>query len=114
MTGTLLNVITVLIGADLGRLLGSRFPEQMQLTILGSIQDGLVGDPSLLAIKSLLDLFTALAFASTLGVGVAFAAATVLIVQGGIALVAMLVGSSLGTVARDAPWIVQMTAAGGR
>src|SRR5262245_58787344 len=35
------------------------------LTILGSIQDGLIGDSQLLAIKSLLDLFAALAFAST-------------------------------------------------
>ena len=56
---------------------------------------------------------TALAFASTLGIGVAFAAATVLIVQGSISLLAMLVGTSLGTVARDTPWIIQMTAAGG-
>ena len=36
------------------------------LTILGSIQDGLTGDYSLLAVKSVLDGFAALAFASTL------------------------------------------------
>jgi len=40
------------------------------LTVLGSIQDGLSGDYSLLAIKSMLDGFAALAFASSLGVGV--------------------------------------------
>jgi len=51
------------------------------LTILGAIQDGLVGDYRLLAIKSLLDAFAGLAFASTLGIGVAFAAITVLVVQ---------------------------------
>jgi len=37
------------------------------LTILGAIQDGLTGDYQLLAIKSLLDGFAALAFASVLG-----------------------------------------------
>ncbi len=195
MTGTLLNVVTVLIGATIGVLLGARFPERVRqtvmaalgimtlivgvgmaipgnalivlfsmliggiigelinvdgklnalgkwleskfsrgeeagnftrgfvtaslvfcvgpMTILGSIQDGLIGDYRLLAIKSLLDMFAGLAFASTLGIGVAFAAATVLIVQGGIALLAMLVGSSLGVITRETPWIVQMTATGG-
>jgi uncharacterized membrane protein YqgA involved in biofilm formation len=83
------------------------------LTILGSIQDGLIGDYRLLAIKSLLDMFAGLAFASTLGIGVAFAALTVLIFQGGISLLAMLVGAALGTVARDTPWVVQLSATGG-
>lgn len=195
MTGTLLNVITVLVGSGLGLLLGARFPQRIQqtvmaglglmvliigvsmalpgnalivlrslllggilgelldidgklnalgrwlearfardgdggkftrgfvtaslvfcvgpLTILGAIQDGLLGDYRLLAIKSLLDLFAGLAFASTLGVGVAFAALTVLIVQGGISVTAILVGASVGSVTRDTPWVVQMTAAGG-
>ncbi|MFN2303120.1 MAG: DUF554 family protein, partial [Anaerolineales bacterium] len=36
------------------------------MTILGSIQDGLIGDYNLLAIKSVLDGFASLAFASTL------------------------------------------------
>lgn len=195
MTGTILNVVTVLIGATIGVWLGARFPERMRqtvmaglgimtlivgvgmalpgnalivlfslliggilgewididgkfnalgqwlearfsrgeaagtftrgfvtaslvfcvgpMTILGSIQDGLLGDYNLLAIKSLLDLFGALAFASTLGIGVAFAGATVLIVQGGISLLAMLVGTSLGEITRQTPWVIQMTAAGG-
>lgn len=195
MTGTILNVVTVLIGATIGVLLGARFPEKVRqtvmaglgimtlivgvsmaipgnalivlfslliggilgevldidgklnalgrwlearfsrgeqagnftkgfvtaslvfcvgpMTILGSIQDGLVGDYRLLAIKSLLDLFAGLAFASTLGIGVAFAGVTVFIVQGGIALLSMLVGSSLGAITRETPWVVQMTATGG-
>ena len=58
------------------------------LTILGSIQDGLRGDFQLLAIKSLLDGFAALAFASALGWGVGFSALTVLIYQGGLTLAA--------------------------
>ena len=44
------------------------------MTILGSIQDGLSGDFTLLAVKSTMDGFAALAFASTLGPGVVFSA----------------------------------------
>jgi uncharacterized membrane protein YqgA involved in biofilm formation len=58
------------------------------MTILGSIQDGLTGDYSLLAIKSVLDGFAALAFASSLGVGVIFSIPVILIYQGGISLLA--------------------------
>ncbi|OGO70342.1 MAG: hypothetical protein A2Z49_04265 [Chloroflexi bacterium RBG_19FT_COMBO_56_12] len=58
------------------------------MTILGSIQDGLAGDYSLLAIKSVLDGFAALAFASTLGLGVLFSILVILFYQGGISLLA--------------------------
>jgi uncharacterized membrane protein YqgA involved in biofilm formation len=196
VTGTLLNVITVLLGGTLGTLLGSRLPAKMRetvmnglglmtivigvqmavstrnvlivigsillggiigewigiqafldsigqrledrfarggeagkftrgfvtaslifcigpMTILGSIQDGLIGDYNLLAIKSMLDGFASLAFSSTLGIGVAFAALTVLISQGSVSVAAMLLGSALGSVTRDTPWVIEMTATGG-
>jgi uncharacterized membrane protein YqgA involved in biofilm formation len=58
------------------------------MTILGSIQDGLTGDYNLLAVKSVLDGFAALAFASTLGVGVMFSTIIILVYQGGISLLA--------------------------
>ena len=58
------------------------------LTILGSIQDGLTGDYNLLAVKSVLDGFASLAFASTLGVGVMFSTIVILVYQGGISLLA--------------------------
>lgn len=58
------------------------------MAILGSIQDGLTGDYNLLAVKSVLDGFAALAFASTLGVGVLFSALVILVYQGGISLLA--------------------------
>jgi len=83
------------------------------MTILGSIQDGLIGDYNLLAIKSTLDGFAGLAFSSTLGIGVAFSALTVLLFQGGISLLAMFFGGSLGSVTRETPWVVEMTATGG-
>ena len=41
------------------------------LTFIGSIQDGMPGDYQLLAIKSVLDGFASLAFASAMGGGVA-------------------------------------------
>ncbi len=83
------------------------------LTVLGAIQDGLTGDYSLLAIKSLLDGFTSLAFAASLGPGVILSLITILIVQGGISLLAMVVGGGLGVVTRTTPWVVEMTASGG-
>ncbi len=58
------------------------------LTILGAINDGLSGNFSLLAIKAILDGFSAIVFASSLGRGVLFSGATILIVQGGITLLA--------------------------
>jgi uncharacterized membrane protein YqgA involved in biofilm formation len=54
------------------------------LTILGAIQDGLRGNISLLATKSLLDGFAALAFATTLGWGVGASVVTIIVVQGSI------------------------------
>lgn len=58
------------------------------MTIIGSIQDGTVGDPGVLLIKSLLDGVASVALASSLGVGVMFSAVPVLLVQGGITLLA--------------------------
>ncbi len=58
------------------------------IAILGSIQDGLDGNYQLLAVKSVLDGFTSLAFASSLGVGVMFSALPILVYQGAISLLA--------------------------
>jgi uncharacterized membrane protein YqgA involved in biofilm formation len=58
------------------------------LTVVGSIQDGLTGDYQTLASKALLDGFASIAFAAALGWGVALAAVTVLVVQGGLSLTA--------------------------
>lgn len=58
------------------------------MMIVGSIQDGTVGDASTLYVKSLLDGFASVALASTMGIGVAFSALSVLIVQGSITLLA--------------------------
>jgi uncharacterized membrane protein YqgA involved in biofilm formation len=56
------------------------------MTIIGSIQDGVSGDASVLYAKSVLDGFASMVFASSLGVGVIFSSLTVLIFQGGLTL----------------------------
>jgi uncharacterized membrane protein YqgA involved in biofilm formation len=58
------------------------------MAILGALQDGLTGDFSTLAIKAVIDGFSAIAFASSMGVGVLFSSAIILIYQGGISLLA--------------------------
>lgn len=190
MTGTLINVVTVVVGGGLGLLVGSRLPERSRRTvmdgigvvtivlgvemalktqnalvvllsmlfgalvgewariedrlasvgdalkarlrggggarftegfvaasllfcvgpmaILGSINDGLRGDYSLLAVKSVLDGFAAMAFASTMGVGVLFSTITVLVYQGGITLLAGTAEAVL-----TAPVVAELTATGG-
>lgn len=58
------------------------------MMIIGSIQDGTTGDPHTLYIKAMLDGAASVALASSMGIGVAFSALSVLIVQGGITLLA--------------------------
>ena len=65
------------------------------LTFLGSIQNGLTGDASLLAVKSVLDGFTATALAATLGWGVLLTIPLILVYQGGLALGASLFAGAL-------------------
>ena len=58
------------------------------MTIVGAIEEGLSGKRELLLIKSLLDGITSIAFASTYGIGVLFSIFPMLIIQGGITLLA--------------------------
>lgn len=78
------------------------------MTVLGSIQDGLTGDYTLLAIKSTLDGFSALAFAAAMGMGVTFAALAVLFIQGTLTL-----GASLFENVLTQPMIAELSATGG-
>lgn len=65
------------------------------MAIVGSIQDGLTGDYSMLLAKSILDFVVVLVFASTYGVGVLFSAFPIFIYQGGITLLGAIVGPIL-------------------
>lgn len=78
------------------------------LTILGTLDDGLGRGIDKLALKSVLDGFAALAFASTFGVGVLFSAVSVLVVQGSLTGL----GVALGAILPDAH-IAALTATGG-
>jgi uncharacterized membrane protein YqgA involved in biofilm formation len=78
------------------------------LTILGSLDNGLRGDATLLATKSILDGVSSIAFAAALGPGVYLATITVLVLQGSIAGAAFLVRDVL-----DPRTILVTTAVGG-
>jgi len=78
------------------------------MAILGSIQDGLTGNYNLLAVKSVLDGFASIAFASTLGIGVMFSSIVILVYQGGISLLAAQLDAVVNTSMMN-----ELTAAGG-
>lgn len=90
------------------------------LTFVGALQDGM-GLPSgfqFLAIKSVLDGFASLAFASTFGLGVLFSIVTVFVIQGGLALMGsllinVLADPSMTDALLQEPAIIEMTAVGG-
>lgn len=58
------------------------------MTILGAFEEGLGGEPTLLMTKSVLDGFSSIALAASLGVGVLFSALPLFLVQGGLTLFA--------------------------
>jgi uncharacterized protein len=78
------------------------------IAILGSIQNGLTGNFEMLAIKAILDGFASIAFASTLGIGVAFSALSITLYQGGITLLSSVISRFLSEA-----MMIEMTAAGG-
>jgi len=78
------------------------------MTILGSIEEGLGGEPTLLMAKSFLDGFGAIALASTLGIGVLFSAVPLLFYQGGLTLLAGMAQNYL-----TEPVINEVSAVGG-
>ncbi len=78
------------------------------MAIVGALESGLTGNHETLYAKSLLDGVTAVIFASTLGIGVLFAAGSVLVYQGAITIAA----SALAAVLVDSV-IVEMSAIGG-
>lgn len=59
------------------------------LTIVGAIEEGMQGKRELLLVKSALDGVTAIALASSYGVGVLFSIIPMLIIQGGLTMLAV-------------------------
>lgn len=82
------------------------------LTIIGSLNNGLSGDDALLTLKATMDGFAAIALTGTYGLGVGFSALTVLLVQGGLSLLAGILTTVIPDPATD-PHVLLTTAVGG-
>jgi len=78
------------------------------LTVLGSLEDGLGRGSEQLVLKASLDGFASVAFAATLGWGVAASAVAVLVVQGSLTALGALLGSFV-----PEPHLLAVTATGG-
>lgn len=78
------------------------------LTVLGSLDDGLGRGIDKLALKATLDGFASIAFAASLGWGVAASALAILVVQGSLTLLGALLGDLL-----PAAHLAALTATGG-
>ncbi|MCI8398254.1 MAG: DUF554 domain-containing protein [Oscillibacter sp.] len=79
------------------------------MTIVGALNDGLTGNHEMLFTKATLDFVSSMIFASSLGIGVLFAAVSVLVLEGGIACLASLVAPVLQ---QNASTIPEMTVVG--
>lgn len=90
-----------------GFVTGSLFFCIGAMTIVRSLNAGLQGDNELLFTKSLLDFFSSIMFTTTLGIGIMFSAAFVLVFQGSIVLLATYIEPFLSTGA-----IAELTCAG--
>lgn len=77
------------------------------MTVTGSIQAGLTGDNSVLITKATLDLVSSMMLASSLGIGVLLSAGSVLVIQGGLVLLAGVIAPFMNDSA-----INEMTCAG--
>lgn len=101
-----------------GRGVGGRFTEGFitacivfcvgSMTIMGSFEAGINGDNSIIFAKSALDFVSSMMFAAAMGLGVPFAAAFVLVFQGGLTLLAGVLAPYL-----SAAVVTEMSAVGG-
>ncbi|MBX7257633.1 MAG: DUF554 domain-containing protein [Candidatus Hydrogenedentes bacterium] len=84
------------------------------LATLGAIQDGLFGDYKLLAMKSLLDGFSAMAFTAAMGWGVLLSVISIIAYQGGLTMAAfLLAGMFPNGLPENNPAVVELGATGG-
>ena len=77
------------------------------MTIVGSLQAGTTGDTTMLITKSMMDLFSSMMLAVTLGIGVLLASGSVLVIEGALVLLASVLSPLLSDT-----MIAEMTAAG--
>jgi hypothetical protein len=141
LPGVILGLIAMVIGGALGEwweieerlngigdFLKSRFRHSGQFTegfvatsilfcvgpvaLVGSINNGLLGDNTLLVLKAIMDGISSIPFASRYGIGVGFSVLVILIYQGGISVLAGLFASNLNDPANH-PVILLITGIGG-
>lgn len=82
------------------------------MAIIGALDSGLRNDHDVLITKGIIDGFTAIILASTLGIGVLLSAVPVFVYQGAIALLAGVISLYIPAAALDL-FIQEMTATGG-
>ncbi|MEM9509009.1 MAG: DUF554 domain-containing protein [Cyanobacteria bacterium P01_E01_bin.35] len=82
------------------------------MTLIGSMNNGLNGDNTLLTLKATMDGLIAIALANIYGVGVGFSALVILIYQGGLSLIAGSIGNILPSVNNN-PYLLLITGIGG-
>ena len=82
------------------------------MTIIGSLNNGLSGDNALLTLKAAMDGLASIALTGSYGMGVGFSALTVLLIQGGLSLLAGGLATVLIDPATD-PHVLLTTGIGG-
>jgi uncharacterized membrane protein YqgA involved in biofilm formation len=82
------------------------------MAIVGSLNNGLAGDNTLLTLKATMDGLAAIALTGTYGIGVGFSALSVLVMQGGLSLLASVSGTIIPDPATS-PHVLLITGTGG-
>ena len=82
------------------------------IALIGSLNNGLTGDNTLLTIKAVMDGIVSIAFTSSYGIGVGFSVLVILLYQGGLSLTAGLLTEVLSNLG-EAPSILLVTGVGG-
>jgi len=82
------------------------------MTLIGSFNNGLSGDNTLLTLKATMDGVISVALANIYGIGVGFSAIIILAYQGGLSLLIGFIGSTVPQ-AEDSPYLLIITGVGG-
>ena len=98
----LIPILSLVIGSVIGELLhiedgvtqgfvtGSLVFAVGAMAVMGSLESGLKNDHTILMTKSVIDMAGSVAFAGSLGIGVAFSALSILVLEGTVTLLASL------------------------
>ncbi|WP_019505477.1 DUF554 domain-containing protein [Pleurocapsa sp. PCC 7319] len=82
------------------------------MTLIGSLNNGLNGDNTLLTLKATMDGLVSIALANIYGIGVGFSTLVILIYQGGLSLIAGLIANTIPD-PEHSPYILIITGVGG-